>query len=186
MKKLLQIYTWLKWKLYDEDFCLFFFFILLLVLLICCGCKSPKIIKEETVVRYVDSTIVNYIDSIIEIEVPKEKIVNVVALPDTLNLETSIAKAKAWVDTTTTPNSLKGELTNKPDGVLTKTVYLPQETRVIYRDSIQKKEIPVKVEVVKYKVPKITRWLIVVLLGLVAYAYRKFFIKLLKYIASLF
>lgn len=183
MKKLLQIYTWLKFRLYDEDYCLFAFFLLLLVLLICCGCKSPKIIKEETVVRYVDSTVISLRDSIIEIPVPVERIVDVVPVYNSLHLENSVAKATSWVDTTT--HTLKGVLENKPDGVLTKTVYLPQETRVIYRDSIRKEPYPVYIDKVKYKVPKITKWLIVTLLGLVGFAYRKYIARFFKALLAL-
>ena len=113
-----------------------------------------------------------------------EKIVNVVALPDTLEMETSVAQAKAWVDTTT--NSLKGSLENKPDGVITKTVYLPSKEKIVYRDSIRKEPYPVYIDKVKYKVPPITKWLIVTLLGLVVIAYRKYIAKLFKIIASLF
>ena len=186
MKKLLQIYTWLRWRLYDEDYCLFFFFCLILALLVCCGCKSPKHINTETVVRYIDSTVISYRDSLIEVEIPKEKIVNIVALPDTLNMETSLATAKCWVDTTITPNALKGELENKKDGVLIKTVYLPSKERIVYRDSIQTKEVEVPIEVVKYKTPK---WAWYVLLGFasaLAFIFRKQVFRLVKLLVGLF
>ena len=184
MKKSLQkLFFYLKWKLYDEDYCLFGFFCLILVLLICCGCKSPKNLTDTTIVHIKDSTVINYKDSLITVEIPVEKVVNVVAYPDTLNLETSIAKATAYVDTAT--NTLKGTLENKPDGTLTKTVYLPSKERIVYRDSIRDREIPVEVKVVKYKVPNITKWLIVILLGLVGFAYRKYIARFFKTLLAL-
>lgn len=187
MKKSLQnLITYLRWKLYDEDFCLFAFFILLLVLLICCGCKSPKHINTETVVRYIDSTVVTYRDSLIEVEVPKERIVDVVALPDTLNMETSLATAKCWVDTTTSPNMLRGELENKPDGTLTKTIYLPSKEHIVYKDSIQTKEVPVYIDKVKTKTPKFIWWLLGVMGTLILIAYRKYIAKFFKVILTLF
>ena len=184
MKKSLQkIYFYLKYKLYDEDYCLFGFFCLILVLLICCGCKSPKNLTDTTVVHIKDSTVINYKDSLITVEIPVERIVDVVPVYDTLRLSTKIAQAEAYVDTLT--HTLKGSIENKPDGTLTKTVYLPSKERIVYRDSIRDREIPVEVKVVKYKVPNITKWLIVILLGLVGFAYRKYIARFFKALLAL-
>ena len=181
MKKSLQkIYIWLRWKLYDEDFCLFFSFCLILVLLICCGCKSPKYIREETIIRYKDSTIVQYKDSLIEVPVPVERIVDVVPAYDTLKLETSLAKAQAYVDTTT--HTLQGSLENK-DVTLEKVVYLPSKERIVYRDSIQYQDKPVYIDKIKTKTPKFIWWLLGVMGTLVVIAYRKYIGKLIKLIA---
>lgn len=83
----------------------------LLILLGLSGCSTVKYvpIESETIEKVVirDSVIVR--DSIVVI--PIERMVDVVPKYDTLSLETSIAKSKSWVDTTT--HTLKGEILNK-------------------------------------------------------------------------
>ena len=76
---------------------------------------------------------------------PVEVIKEVVPELDTLYMETSVAKAKAYLDTNL--NTLKGEMKNKKE-----IIY---RDKIVYRDSIiiQKQEIPVEVEVEKKVVP---------------------------------
>lgn len=109
------------------------------------SCGPIKQIPVETVINYKDSTVVNTIDSVIYI--PKERIVDVVAAYDTLKLETNMAKAEAYVDTTL--HLLKGSIENKK-GVQYKYIY---KDKIEYRDSVVTKEVPVEVpvEVVKHK-----------------------------------
>ena len=122
------------------------YFVLLAVIFTAC---SPKLIyvpiEGSTNVR--DSVVISYRDSIKII--PVEKIVDVVRTYDTLKMETSVAKAQAFVDTTT--HTLKGSLENKKE-IEYKYIY---KTRIEYRDSIvyEPKPYPVEKEV-KY-VPKI-------------------------------
>lgn len=109
------------------------------------SCGPIKQIPVETIINYKDSTVVNTIDSVIYI--PKERIVDVVAPYDTLKLETNMAKAEAYVDTTL--HLLKGSIENKK-GVTEKIKY---KEKLVYRDSVVTKEVPVEVpvEVVKHK-----------------------------------
>lgn len=113
---------------------------------------SPKIIyvpiEGSTNVR--DSVVISYRDSIKII--PVEKIVDVVPTYDTLKMETSVAKAQAFVDTTT--HTLKGSLENKKE-IEYKYIY---KDRIEYRDSIvyEPKPYPVEKEV-KY-VPKVYKY----------------------------
>lgn len=102
--------------------------------------------KEEVHIVVKDSTVVNIKDSINWI--PKERIIDVVAQYDTLNLETSLAFAQSYVDTTT--HTLKGKIENK-EGVKTKYVY---KTKIEYRDSVVVKEVPVEAVKEKKVVPK--------------------------------
>lgn len=185
LQKLKRAFVWFKYHLYFDDFSLFLFFCLILFLLMMAGCKSPKH-TSTTIVRYIDSTVVLYRDSLITIEVPKERIVNIVALPDTLQMETSLATAKCWVDTTMSPNTLRGELENKPDAVLEKVVYLPSKERIVYRDSIQTKEVPVEVVKVKQRTPKWAWYAFGILGTLVVIGYRKYIAKCLKFLIALF
>lgn len=116
-------------------------FTILCTCLIVVSCGPIKQIPVETVINYKDSTIVNTIDSVIYI--PKERIVDVVAAYDTLKLETNMAKAEAYVDTTL--HLLKGSIENKK-GVQYKYIY---KDKIQVKDSIITKEVPVPVEVVK-------------------------------------
>lgn len=63
--------------------------------------------QAETKVEIRDSLIIR--DSVVI--TPIERIVDIVPQYDTLHLQTSLAKSKTWVDTTT--HSLRGEITNK-------------------------------------------------------------------------
>lgn len=125
------------------------YFLLLAVVFTAC---SPKIIyvpiEGSTNVR--DSLVISYRDSIKII--PVEKIVDVVPTYDTLKMETSVAKAKAFVDTTT--HTLKGSLENKKE-IEYKYIF---KDRIEYRDSIvyEPKPYPVEKEV-KY-VPAVYKY----------------------------
>ena len=180
-EKLKRTWVWLKFHLFFDDFCIFLFFCLVLFLLMLAGCKSPKS-TENTIIRYVDSTIVTFKDSLVEVPVPVERYVDVVNYLDTLKLETAIAKATAYADTTT--KTIKGTLENKPVN-LTKIVYLPSKEKIVYRDSIQKKEVPVEVVKYKTKTPKFIWWLIGCMGTLLIVAYRKYIAKLFKLLLTL-
>lgn len=126
----------------------------------------------ETIVR--DS--IRWKDSTIYVQVPIERYVDVVPVYDTLKLETSLAKADAYVDTST--HTLKGHLENKRDSI--RTIIKYQDRKVeIRKDSIIVKEVPVEVEVPVRYVPSFYKWClawsIVSLLLLTLWLYLKFF-----------
>jgi hypothetical protein len=81
------------------------------IILLCAGCASsnPVVVKSKEKVKTIlrDSLIIR--DSVVI--TPIERIVDIVPQYDTLHLQTSLAKSKAWIDTTT--HTLKGEITNK-------------------------------------------------------------------------
>lgn len=132
------------------------------------GC-SPKVVPvptdSHTEVNVRDSLVVR--DSIVVI--PVERVVDVAAVYDTLQMETSLAAASAWVDTSL--HILRGEIANK------KAVQKEIKTEIKWqtRDSIVYKELPVPYEVVKTKHPGyepwLWAWLVVSLLGLGVYVY---------------
>lgn len=106
-----------------------------------CSCGVIKEIPVETIYNYRDSTIVHTVDSVVY--TPIYEVKDIVNQLDTLHLETDLAVAKAYVDTT--HNLLKGSIKNKKDQQV-KYIY---RDRIQYRDSIQIKEVPVHVEVEK-------------------------------------
>ena len=153
-------------------------FIILLTSLSCfSGCGSLKqvpvtnnssvIFKDSLIIR--DST--RFIDSIIYVPIPREKVMEIISQIDTSFLETSVAESQAYVDTNSLMivHSLENKDTVLKERIVYKDKYIT-ETRIVYKDSIQIKEIPVEVEVVKTVYPK-TYWY---LLG--------FFILVLVYI----
>ena len=109
------------------------------------GCSVIKEIPVQTVekIEYRDSLI--YVKDTLTIPVPYEKIVEVVPEVDTSYLETSVAKSTAYLDTT--KRKLHHTLEQKG------TVQIQYDTivKVQYVDKVIEKEIPVEVEVIKYK-----------------------------------
>lgn len=142
-----------------------------------CGISKPVVVRDSVnvVVNYKDS--INFIDSLIEVPVYKEYYRDYADMLDTLNLETSLAAAKAYLDTTN--KKLNGEIRNKNTSI---PYQIKWKEKIVYKDSIvyQKEEIPVPYEVVKTKHPKyewvLWVWSILSLLGLAAFVYFKFFI----------
>lgn len=92
---------------------------------------QTKVIEKEILVR-----------DTVEVEVPVEVIKEVVPQMDTSVVETSIAKATAYVDTTT--RTINHKIENKP---------VKLEKEIVYKDKIVEvekiKEVPVEVEVPK-------------------------------------
>ena len=126
--------------------------IILLVLALIVGCGPSKHLPGQdirTVYHYVDS--VRWVDSTIYVQVPVERIVDVVPAYDTLKLETSLAVALSYVDTLT--HTLKGTIENRQDSIRT-IVKLKDRKVVEYRDSIVTKEVPYPVVEVREVVPR--------------------------------
>jgi hypothetical protein len=86
------------------------------------------------------------------------KVMEIISQIDTSFLETSIAESQAYVDTNSLMivHSLENKDTVLKERIVYKDKYIT-ETRIVYKDSIQVKEIPVEVEVVKTVYPK-TYW----------------------------
>ena len=141
-----------------------------------CGIAKPVVLKDSTVVNYHYIDSINYIDSTIVVPIYKEYYRDYADLLDTLKLETTLASAKAYIDTTN--KKLNGEIQNKDTSI---PYQIKWKEKVIYRDSIsyQKEEVPVPVEKeVKY-VPKFYKWLlgidIAILVAGILYILKKYF-----------
>lgn len=116
-------------------------FSILIIILLTFSCSTIKYvpIKGDTVVEYRDTTI--FRDSIIY--TPKEVVKEIVPALDTLHLETSLASAQAYLDTTN--RLLRGSIQNKK-GVTEKIKY---KEKIVYRDSVVTQEVPIEVQVTK-------------------------------------
>ena len=143
-----------------------------LALVASCAITKPNTPGTNTQVNVKDSTVINTIDSVIII--PVERVVDIVAQYDTLRMETSKAKAEAYVDTTL--HILRGKIENKT-GIEYKYIY---KDKIVYKDSISLKEVPVPYEVVKEvtKIPKIFWWMLGLAILLVGYEVVKIYLKI--------
>ena len=146
--------------------------LLLFILLLLTSCSTIKYvpIKGENIYH------TEYITKDSIVYTPVEVIKEVAPELDTLYMETTVAKAKAYLDTNL--NILKGEMKNKKE-----IIY---KDKIVYRDSIviQKQEIPVEVEVEKKVVPSWCWWLlginILVVIGFAIRLYFRFRLKKIK------
>lgn len=114
-----------------------YFLSVIILLATLMGCATIRPVPVQTEIRYEIKDSLRLRDSTVLI--PIETIKDVVPPYDTLKMETTMAKAQAWVDTTT--HTLKGTLTNK-QGTIYK--YKDRE-KIVYRDSLVYKEVPVEV-----------------------------------------
>ena len=146
--------------------------ILFLILLLFVSCSTIKYVP----VKGEDIYHTEYVTKDSIVYTPVEVIKEVVPELDTLYMETTVAKAKAYLDTNL--NTLKGEMKNKKE-----IIY---KDKIVYRDSIiiQKQEIPVEVEVEKKVVPSWCWWLlginILVVIGFTIRLYFRFRLKQTK------
>lgn len=115
------------------------------LLLTSCGTTKRYIDVERVVTTYRDSTIYHQKDSIVYF--PVERIVDVAIPYDTLKMETSLAKATAYVDTNY--HIIRGSLLNKPE--IAKEWHIQYVDRIVERtDTLTKTEtieIPVEKKV---------------------------------------
>ena len=128
-----------------------FIFILLFIVCSCGPVRYVPVENKETVnirdsVVLRDSTVITYLQ--------KEKIKEIVPELDTLVMESTYARSKSYLDTTT--NTLQGTL-EQLDSVPVKTKIVFKD-RIITQEKIVEKEIPVEVVREKKVTPKWIWW----------------------------
>lgn len=119
--------------------------ILAIGLLMTPSCAGIKEIPVQTVEKLVYRDSLIYINDTLRVEVPKEVVKEVIPQIDTSHLKTSLAESVAYLDTT--ERKLHHTLTQKGE------VKIKYDTivKIQYVNRIVEKEVPVEVEVVKYK-----------------------------------
>ncbi len=127
---------------------------LLAILLLFAACRTIQYIPIEHTEYVTIRDSVYFRDTTIKYKVEKEYVKDYTGLLDTLELETGLAEASAWVDTS--KSVLAGEIRNKQ-----KIIDIPVQVKekVVVRDSIVYKDKPVPVEVVKTVHPGYEKWL---------------------------
>ena len=110
------------------------------------GCSSPRYIPSSNI-RIVskDSLVIN--TKLISVALPLESH-TIVTPTKKSHLETSVAESDASIDSL---GMLHHTLTNKKDSIKTKIQYVD---KIVYRDSIQIKEVPVEKPVPVRYIPK--------------------------------
>ena len=122
-----------------KQFNIFLFIILLLIFV---GCSTTRYVP----VKEIEKEVINYKDSIrikdSVVVIPVERIVDVVPAYDTLKLETTQARAKAYVDTTL--HLLRGSIENKDKAKteVREVIRFVERTDTIYVE----KPVPYEVE----------------------------------------
>lgn len=116
-----------------------------LALVVLTGCGTVRYVPIEKKIEVRDTVVLK--SDTVRVAVPVEKIVEVVPQTDTIMLETSVAKAEAWVDST----GLHGKIENK-------RVELKKEIQVVERVRVKTERVEVPVEVIKEK-RVIPKWL---------------------------
>ena len=109
------------------------------------GCSSPRYISSSNM-RIVskDSLVIH--TELISVALPLES--HSIITKSKSHLETSVAESDAEIDSL---GLLHHTLVNKKDSIRTKIQYVD---RIVYRDSIQTKEVPVEVKVPLPYIPK--------------------------------
>lgn len=109
------------------------------------GCGTIKEVPVQTVEKIVYRDSLVYVHDSIKVEIPKEVVREVIPEMDTSYLKTSVAESIAYLDTT--KRKLHHTLTQKGE------VKIQYDTiiKIQYVDKYIAKDVPVPVEVIKYK-----------------------------------
>lgn len=109
------------------------------------GCGTIKEVPVQTVEKIVYRDSLVYVHDSIKVEIPKEVVREVIPEIDTSYLKTSVAESIAYLDTT--KRKLHHTLTQKGE------VKIQYDTiiKIQYVDKYITKDVPVTVEVIKYK-----------------------------------
>lgn len=129
-------------KSYIKHIILFFFIFPLITNTSCVKLKEVPIQNIEKII-YKDSIV--FLHDSITIHIPHETIIEIIPLLDTSFLKTSFAESTAFIDTS--KKKINHTLTQTGElNVIYDTII-----KFNYKESIIEKEIPVEVEIIKYK-----------------------------------
>ena len=133
------------------------------------GCSSPRYISSSNM-RIVskDSLIVH--TELVSIALPLES--HSIITKSKSHLETSVAESDAEIDSL---GMLHHTLVNKKDSISTKIQYID---KIVYRDSIETKEVPVEVPVPIRYIPKFYQFTFILFWIFVLFIVVKLLIKL--------
>ena len=145
-------------------------FIIFIATCVLSGCKTIKYvpIKETEYVHIKDSIYLR--DTTIQYKIERQYVRDYTGLLDTLRLETDYAESESYIDTT--KNALVGSIRNKDRSI---DIPIQYKERVVYKDSIRDREVPVPVEKIAKTHYPYEKWLWIwsvlsaLIIGLAAY-----------------
>lgn len=133
------------------------------------GCSSPRYISSSnTRIVSKDSLVIH--TELISVALPLES--HSIITKSKSHLETSVATSDAEIDSL---GLLHHTLTNKKDSIKTKIQYID---KIVYRDSIITKEVPVEVKVPIRYIPKFYQFTFILFWIIVLFIVVKLLIKL--------
>ena len=133
------------------------------------GCSSPRYISSSnTRIVSKDSLVIH--TELISVALPLES--HSIITKKKSHLETSVATSDAEIDSL---GLLHHTLTNKKDSIKTKIQYID---KIVYRDSIITKEVPVEVKVPIRYIPKFYQFTFILFWIIVLFIVVKLLIKL--------
>lgn len=110
------------------------------------GCSTPKYLPSSNIKIIAKDSLVIHTE-LVSVPIPLESH-SVITKSEKSHLETSVATSDAEIDSL---GLLHHTLVNKKDSIKTKIQYVD---KIVYRDSIQIKEVPVEVEKPVRYIPK--------------------------------
>ena len=133
------------------------------------GCSSPRYIPASNIkIVSKDSLVIN--TKLISVAIPNES--HSIITKKKSHLETSVATSDAEIDSL---GLLHHTLVNKKDSIKTKIQYID---KIVYRDSIEIKEVPVEVEKPVPYIPKFYKFTFILFWIFVLFIVVKLLIKL--------
>lgn len=134
------------------------------------GCSSPRYISSSNIrIIAKDSLVVH--TELVSIAIPNESH-SIITKSEKSHLETSVATSDASIDSL---GLLHHTLVNKKDSIKTKIQYVD---KIVYRDSITTKEVPVEVEKPVRYVPKFYQFTFILFWIFILFIVVKLLIKL--------
>ena len=124
------------------------------------GCSAPRLIPTSNIKIVSKDSLVIHTD-LVGVAIPLES--HSIISKSKSHLETSVAESDAEIDSLV---MLHHTLNNKKDSIRTKIQYVD---RVVYRDSIQIKEVPVEKPVPVRYIPKFYQFTFIFFLGFVLF-----------------
>ena len=125
------------------------------------GCSTPKYLPTSNIrIISKDSLVIN--TKLISVAIPNESH-TIVTPTKKSHLETSVATSDAEIDSL---GMLHHTLANKKDSIKTKIQYID---KIVYRDSIEVREVPVEVEKPVPYIPKFYQFAFIFFLGFVLF-----------------
>jgi hypothetical protein len=128
--------------------------IILSMVVLFSSCRSTTQIPVQTIEKIVYKDTVIYLHDSILVKIPYEKVKETIYLMDTSYLKTSVAESIAYVDTL--KKKLHHTLTQKGEIKIVHDTIIKFQ----YVDVIIEKEVPVEVEVIRYKRDALFWWLL--------------------------